>query len=79
MASLVNTAYYPSLVTYILANQVPGEEPPYYLSVEEIANQLSDQGYESEAGSLLMQQRGMHPALRTFDGAINILSKWFSR
>jgi len=77
---VISTVVYDPLVTYILNNQAtPGEETPYFLSVETIANQLRDAGHVTEAGSLMMSYRGMHPALRTFDAAMGVLSKWLYR
>ena len=79
MASLVNTVFFPSLIGYVLANQVQDGTEPYYLSVETIANQLQDAGYEAEAGSLLLTRRGTHRALRTFDAALGYLNRWLTR
>ena len=79
VVSVVDTLYYEPLVEYIINNQTPGEDPPYYLSVETIANQLQEAGHDAEAGTLMMMHRGTHPALRTFDTAMAVLSKWFVR
>ena len=79
VAHLVNTPYYSILVKYVISKQTPGEEMLYFLNVETIANQLQEQGYDAEAGSLMLQYRGTHPAMRTFDMALGVLSRWFSR
>jgi len=76
---MVKTPFYPSLIGYVLANQVVDGTDPYYLSVETIANQLQDAGYEPEAGSLLLMRRGTHRALRTFDAALDYLNRWLTR
>ena len=72
---VVSTPYYPLLVQFILDNQAVNV--PLYLSVERIANQLQEAGFESEAGSLMLQKRGTHPALLTLDAALGFVSKWF--
>ena len=79
VTDIVHTIYYGPLVEYVINHQTPGDEEPYYLSVENIANQLQEAGHDAEAGSLMMMHRGTHPALRTFDAAISVLSKWFVR
>ncbi len=79
VARVVDTAFYAPLVSYVLNEQRPGEEPPYFLSVENIANQLQQAGHEAEAGALLLQHRGVHPAAQTFDTAIAYVTRWFSR
>lgn len=79
---VVDSAFYEHLVQYILNNQQQqpsGESVPYYLSVETIANQLQEAGYEAEAGSLLLKHKGMHPAVQTFDAALSYVTRWFSR
>ncbi len=79
-ARVVNTSYYAPLVEFVLNNQDPSEEePPYHLSVENIANQLLESGHEAEAGSLLLKHKGAHPAMLTFDAAVGYITRWFSR
>ena len=76
ISDIVNTPYYSLLVTYILSNQDPGKDTPYYLNVDNVVGQLQEAGFEAEAGSLLLQYRGTHPSLRTFDAALGFLSRW---
>ncbi|XP_077865800.1 NBAS subunit of NRZ tethering complex-like [Saccoglossus kowalevskii] len=74
-AKIVNTPYYPALFEYLQTNQ--DEITRSY--VEQLANQLQEAGYESEAGSLLLLYRGTHPALRTLDAALGAITKWFNK
>ncbi|XP_077988543.1 NBAS subunit of NRZ tethering complex-like [Glandiceps talaboti] len=74
-AKIINTQYYPPLFEYLLANQ--NEETKSH--VERLANQLQEAGYDSEAGSLLLAHRGTHPALKTLDTALGIVSRWFKK
>jgi len=77
--NIVNTPYYLKLVSYVLANQQGDDETPYYLQVSVLANQLQEAGLELEAGSLVLQYRGTHPLLRTFDAALAVLSRMFDK
>ncbi|XP_008942933.1 PREDICTED: neuroblastoma-amplified sequence-like [Merops nubicus] len=67
----VSTAFYPRLVDHVLANQGEGG-----WDVEEIAKELREAGFSAEAGSLLMSHRGTHPALRTFNTALQAIQHW---
>ena len=78
VARVVDTPYYSHLVSYILNNQ-SDQDTPYHLSVDNITNQLQEAGFQAEAGSLLMQQKGTHPSAQIFDTAIGYISTWFSR
>lgn len=76
----VSTGLYRPLVEFILSNQnIEPDSVPYYLQVPTIVNQLQEAGYQVEAGSMLMQYRGTHSALRTFDAAFSILSRLFNQ
>ena len=79
VARVVDTPYYSHLIKFILDNQGSDQEVPYHLSVETIANQLQEAGFQAEAGSLLLQHNGVHPHVLTFDTAIGFLTNWFSR
>ena len=80
MASLVESVYYPHLVSFIISQQEEQEqEGHYYFSPREIGNQLMEAGYPVHAGSLFAQTRGLNPALGTFHTAINIFSSWFGK
>ncbi|RMC17230.1 hypothetical protein DUI87_05808 [Hirundo rustica rustica] len=67
----MSTAFCPRLIEHLLANQGHGG-----WDVEEIAQQLKEAGFSAEAGSLLMAQRGTHPALRTFNTALQAVQHW---
>jgi len=78
MPKTVTTTLYPSLVEFILSNQnTDADSVPYYLQVQTVVNQLLEAGYQVEAGSLFMQFKGTHRALRTFDSAFSILTRLF--
>ena len=47
--------------------------------VKLVASQLQAAGHSAEAGTLMMNYRGTHPALRTFDSAVGALSRWLRR
>lgn len=47
--------------------------------VQLVASQLQTAGYWAEAGTLLLNYHGTHPALRTFDSAVGALSRWLRR
>jgi hypothetical protein len=74
----VTANLYRPLVDFILSKQsVDGESVPYYLQLQTVVNQLLEAGYQAEAGSLFMQYKGTHRALRTFDAAFSILTRLF--
>lgn len=79
LAKTVSTVFYPSLVEYILANQNDETKSCDYLNVETLTQELAAAGCEAEAGSLLLQYRGMHPMLQTFDSALGLVARWFKR
>ena len=74
---LVHTWHYPVLIQYVLANQNPEVQSCDHLSVERLAGQLKDCGFDAEAGSLLLQARAVHPVLQTFGSAMTAIHKWF--
>uniref|UniRef100_A0A8C3R102 NBAS subunit of NRZ tethering complex n=1 Tax=Cyanoderma ruficeps TaxID=181631 RepID=A0A8C3R102_9PASS len=67
----MSTAFCPRLIEHLLAHQGQGG-----WDVEEIAQQLKEAGFSAEAGSLLMAHRGTHPALRTFNTALQAVQHW---
>jgi hypothetical protein len=73
----VTTLYYSPVIEYLLSHQPPDEESHDYANIEQVARELAENGFDTEAGSLMLQYRGTHPALRTFDAALGLLSKWF--
>ncbi|XP_069137324.1 NBAS subunit of NRZ tethering complex-like [Argopecten irradians] len=74
---VVLTHIYPAITDYILANQGTGDESCDYLSVEVVSRRLQEEGFEAEAGSLLMRSRTAHPLLQTFTASLQSLKKWF--
>lgn len=44
-----------------------------------VASQLQAAGHWAEAGTLMLNYHGTHPALRTFDSAVGALSRWLRR
>lgn len=44
-----------------------------------VASQLQAAGHWAEAGTLMLNYHGTHPALRTFDTAVGALSRWLRR
>ena len=69
--------HYPVIVQYILSNQEPDMQSHDYMSIEGLANQLRDSGFEAEAGSLMLKARPVPPLLQTFGSALGSMSKWF--
>ncbi|KAK6490067.1 neuroblastoma-amplified sequence [Huso huso] len=67
----VGTAFYPHLINHLLISH---EEQGW--SVEDIAKKLQQEGYVAEAGSLMLSYRGTHPALTTFNTALNAIKRW---
>ena len=47
--------------------------------VKLVASQLQTAGFWAEAGTLLQNYHGTHPALKTFDSAMGVLSRWLKR
>uniref|UniRef100_A0A8D0HP89 NBAS subunit of NRZ tethering complex n=1 Tax=Sphenodon punctatus TaxID=8508 RepID=A0A8D0HP89_SPHPU len=67
----ISTAFYPHLISHLLAKQEEGQ-----WDIEEIAKQLQEAGFSAEAGSLLMSYKGTHPALQTFSTALCAIQQW---
>ena len=44
-----------------------------------VASQLQTAGLWAEAGTLMLNYHGTHSALRTFDSAVGVLSRWLRR
>ncbi|XP_060067245.1 NBAS subunit of NRZ tethering complex-like [Ylistrum balloti] len=73
---VVLTHVYPAITDYILANQDTHSESCDYLSVKVVCRKLQEEGFEAEAGSLLMRSRTSHPLLQTFSASLQTLKKW---
>ncbi|XP_036438220.1 neuroblastoma-amplified sequence isoform X2 [Colossoma macropomum] len=68
LVSCVDSALYPALVSHMLAEG--------RWSVEEAAAALHQAGHSAQAGALLLAHRGTHPALSTFNTALNVIRQW---
>ncbi|KAI4898258.1 hypothetical protein NFI96_033076, partial [Prochilodus magdalenae] len=68
LVNLVDSALYPALVSHMLSEG--------RWSVEEAAAELQQAGHSTQAGALLLAHRGTHPALSTFNTALNVIRKW---
>ena len=65
LVSCVDSALYPALVSHMLAEG--------RWSVEEAAAALQQAGHSAQAGALLLAHRGTHPAVSTFNTALNVI------
>ncbi|VDI84096.1 neuroblastoma-amplified sequence, partial [Mytilus galloprovincialis] len=70
LPQIVNTVYYKPVVGYLLANQNVEEQSHDYMFLKTVANQLNDNGFKAEAGSLMLQSRSAHSMLQTFGSAL---------
>ncbi|XP_052240269.1 NBAS subunit of NRZ tethering complex-like isoform X2 [Dreissena polymorpha] len=81
VSKLISTPHYPAIVQYLLANQHPEtkshEESCDHLSIQRLAGQLKEAGFEAEAGSLMFQVKSTPQVLQTFGSALGAISKWF--
>ncbi|VDI58139.1 Hypothetical predicted protein [Mytilus galloprovincialis] len=76
LPQIVNTVYYKPVVGYLLANQNVEEQSHDYMFLKTVANQLNDNGFKAEAGSLMLQSRSAHSMLQTFGSALGAVGKW---
>lgn len=70
----VGTLYYGKISEYLLSGECPNAEQ----YVHQLARQLQDLGHLPEAGTLLLNFRGTHPAFRTFNNALSSLRRWIN-
>lgn len=68
LVSCVDSVLYPALVSHMLARD--------RWPVEEFAAELQRAGHSAQAGALLLAHRGTHPALSTFNTALNVVRQW---
>lgn len=76
LPKIVYSVYYKPVIGYLLSNQNIQEEPHDFMSIEKIVNNLNENGFTAEAGSLLLQSRSTHSVLQTFGSAFGALGKW---
>ena len=80
LSNIVSTCLYPAAVNHLLNNQSENStQTPYYLRIDNVAYQLSEDGYHQEAAYLVAQARGLHPVLSTFDSAYAVVTKWLGK
>uniref|UniRef100_A0A4W4GXW6 Neuroblastoma-amplified sequence n=1 Tax=Electrophorus electricus TaxID=8005 RepID=A0A4W4GXW6_ELEEL len=68
LVSCVDTLLYPALISHMLRQG--------RWDVEQAAHDLHVAGHTTQAGSLLLAHRGVHPALATFNSALVVVDKW---
>ncbi|XP_076844276.1 NBAS subunit of NRZ tethering complex [Brachyhypopomus gauderio] len=68
LVSCVDTVLYPALVSHMLTQGS--------WDVDRAARDLHAAGHASQAGSLLLAQRGTHPATATFNTALAVVRTW---
>ncbi|XP_022807104.1 neuroblastoma-amplified sequence-like isoform X1 [Stylophora pistillata] len=88
-ADVAKTPFLTSLISYVTSHpdgpvDTEAVEETTELShagarVKLVASQLQAAGHWGEAGTLMLNYHGTHPALRTFDGALGALSRWLRR
>lgn len=82
-AEAAQTPFLTPLINYVLNNpDGPADCQPAAnkgARVTLVATQLQAAGYWTEAGTLMLNYHGTHPALRTFDNAVGVLSRWLKR
>ncbi|GAB1605191.1 neuroblastoma-amplified sequence-like [Argonauta hians] len=78
LAATVNSCYYQPLVDHLLNEQVCYQDsvPPNHLDIDVICQELIDNGFKAEAGSILLKSRGTHPMFQTFGAALGVCKHW---
>ncbi|XP_076101260.1 NBAS subunit of NRZ tethering complex-like [Mytilus galloprovincialis] len=76
LPQIVNTVYYKPVIGYLLVNQNVEEQSHDNMLLKTVANQLNDNGFKAEAGSLMLQSRSAHSMLQTFGSALGAVGKW---
>ncbi|XP_077366540.1 NBAS subunit of NRZ tethering complex isoform X1 [Festucalex cinctus] len=71
LVGCASSAAYPLLLAYLLARRRESGR-----DADEAAGHLMAVGRGAEAGTLLLAQRGAHPAHFTFNSALAVLKKW---
>ena len=88
-AEVAQTPFLTSLISFVLSNPDGPIDPQSDdtataashtgARVRLVASQLQTAGLWAEAGTLMLNYHGTHSALRTFDNAVGVLSRWFRR
>lgn len=81
-AEVARTPFLTPLFNYVLSHpDGPGDlhSADKGARVKLVASQLQTAGYWTEAGTLMLNYHRTHPALRTFDNAVGVLSSWLRR
>ena len=88
-ADVAKTPFLTSLISYVTSHpdgpvdteavEVTTESSHAGARVKLVASQLQAAGHWGEAGTLMLNYHGTHPALRTFDSALSALSRWLRR
>ncbi|XP_075536541.1 NBAS subunit of NRZ tethering complex-like [Dermacentor variabilis] len=68
LPDVVSTALYQPVVDHLIANQ---GSPEKHFSIEEATRSLTNANMLAEAGTLLLQSSRTHPAVCTFNAAVN--------
>lgn len=78
LAITVGSCYYEPLVNFILDQQEAFRDSlvPDYLDVDVISQDLIDEGFEAEAGTLQLKAHGTQPMLQTFSAALGVCKHW---
>lgn len=88
-AEVAQTPFLTPLISFVLSNPDGPIDPQSDNTapaashtgarVRLVASQLQTAGLWAEAGTLMLNCHGTHSALRTFDSAVGVLSRWLRR
>lgn len=89
-AEVAQTPFLNPLISFVLSNPhgpidpqsdntAPAAASHTGARVRLVASQLQTAGLWAEAGTLMLNYHGTHSALRTFDSAVGVLSRWLRR
>ncbi|KAM7430043.1 hypothetical protein ABFA07_019200 [Porites harrisoni] len=89
-AEVAQTPFLTPLISFVLSNPdgpidpqsdntAPAAASHTGARVRLVASQLQTAGLWAEAGTLMLNYHGTHSALRTFDSAVGVLSRWLRR
>ncbi|XP_049518984.1 NBAS subunit of NRZ tethering complex-like [Dermacentor silvarum] len=73
LPDVVSTALYQPVVDHLIANQGSAEK---HFSIDEATRSLTNANMLAEAGTLLLQSSRTHPAVCTFNAAVNAARRW---
>lgn len=86
-AEVAQTPFLTPLISFVVSHpDGPIDTQPVDIAASQtgarvklVASQLQAAGHWAEAGTLMLNYHGTHPALRTFDSAVGALSRWLRR